>query len=352
MTTTTTISEEDGGPLLLLYLQQLGLSIVAILVAGIYDNRLWRIILILLYRGATSAASSILLLAITRSDSEGSSSSPSSSSWLSFFISVMTYVGIWWIPHLTNLKYNQRQGCIIVTGVSSGMGQATVEYFAKTNGTGGKYGSKYDQIFALTSSNIKTCQEYYQTVLTKDQLECITFVSMNVTQLSSIQQAVRIVEEWITQNNNSIGVTGIVLYHGIPHVGPAQYTPIKMYQDVFNVNFLGTIHIVQQFLPLLRRSSSSSTSDNKRIIVTGTGGSTCTPCPPLLSAYMSSKFAMEAYIQCLRQELYMTQTGIEACVINPGFVETKFGPKGDTILANYYTECEKISGNSNAKRRI
>ena len=58
---------------------------------------------------------------------------------------------------------------------------------------------------------------------------------------------------------------------------------------------------------------------------------------------------MEAYIQSLRQELYMTSSGIEACVINPGFVETKFGPKGDTILANYYNECEKISGNSNAK---
>ena len=40
--------------------------------------------------------------------------------------------------------------------------------------------------------------------------------------------------------------------------------------------------------------------------------------PPLLTAYMSSKFAIEAYAQSLRQELYMTSIPIDLSVINPG----------------------------------
>jgi hypothetical protein len=72
------------------------------------------------------------------------------------------------------------------------------------------------------------------------------------------------------------------------------------------VNYFGNIRICQAFLPLLQSKENAKT-DFRRMVFTGTGGGPCSPCPPLLSAYMSSKFAGEAMAQVLKQELYMTQ---------------------------------------------
>jgi NAD(P)-dependent dehydrogenase (short-subunit alcohol dehydrogenase family) len=131
-----------------------------------------------------------------------------------------------------------------------------------------------------------------------------------------------------------IGLTGLIQYHGVAFNGPSLYMPIDMYGRQMDVNFLGTIRIVQAFMPLMKQSIKDSINElgnsgngdkdkedllyRGRIILTGTGGGSCSPCPPLLTAYMSSKFALEAYTQSLRQELYMTSCPIDVSIINPG----------------------------------
>ena len=53
---------------------------------------------------------------------------------------------------------------------------------------------------------------------------------------------------------------------------------------------------------------------------------------------MSSKFALEAYCHALRQELYMTSTKIEVCMINPGFVKpTMLMEHGKKLTEAFWT---------------
>lgn len=82
------------------------------------------------------------------------------------------------------------------------------------------------------------------------------------------------------------------------------------------VNFFGNLRVIQSFLPLMKERSPDVQG---RIVFTGTGGGACSPCPPLLTAYMASKFATEAYCQSLQAELFMTYANIKCCMINPGF---------------------------------
>ena len=79
-------------------------------------------------------------------------------------------------------------------------------------------------------------------------------------------------------------LTGLVQFHGIAYNGPAQYMPMDIYEQQYKVNCLGTMRVVQACLPLLRKASESSPTIFPRIVLTGTGGGSCSPCPPLLTA--------------------------------------------------------------------
>jgi NAD(P)-dependent dehydrogenase (short-subunit alcohol dehydrogenase family) len=319
----------------------LGLAAVFALLAGIFDNHVWRLFLIVGLNVVSSLSSPL----------------ESSSSLMGWVIGTSIHVGttmmIWWMPHLVNLKLNQREGCVLISGCDSGMGQATVVYLAQSNTSKNKNAKDtnekkgYDQIFAACY-NAKASQTYFETELTPEQMKSVTVVPLDVTNDKSVQQAAKVVEDWMTTNSNSsrIGLTGVVLYHGIALTGPAQYMPIEMYQRQLDVNFVGNLRVVQAFLPILKKRSSKA----GRLVFTGTGGGSCSPCPPLLTAYMASKFATEGYCQALRQELYMTSTGIDAIVINPGFVKpTMLMEEGKKLTEQMWRQCEKNQGSTVAK---
>lgn len=284
--------------------------------AGQFDNHVWRLVLLYVQSKLMTALSSDTTAVIV------------------FY--GMTSIGIWWMPHFANLKKNPKQGCVFVTGCDSGMGQATVIGLAKANSDN----NKYEQIFA-GCFNKEAAEKHYDTVLTAEQRKYVTVVALDVTSDDSVAKAAKTVEAWITSKGNiSAGLVGLVQYHGVAFNGPSPYMPMTMYQRQLDVNFMGSIRIVQALLPLLKKSAKNSKSSS-RIILTGTGGGPCSPCPPLLTAYMSSKFALEAYAQSLRQELYMTASNIEVSVINPGFVKpTLLMAEGLKLTDAMWKACE------------
>lgn len=315
-------------------------GIVLIVLAGLFDNHTWRIFVLII--------------------NYNNNSSSSTDSPIELLVFVLTCIGIWWIPHWANVLPGRRRpkrGCIFVTGCDSGMGQATVISLAQSQSplANNNNNNRYEQIFAgCFDSNAAI--EHMKTVLTPDQMSSITVVPLDVTDDKSVASAVRIVQDWINKNNknnsssSSNGLTSIVQYHGVAYNGPASYMPLSMYQRQMDVNYIGTVRIIQSFLPLLKQRIDPK-GYNGRIVVTGTGGGPCTPCPPLLTAYMSSKFALEAYTQSLRQELYLTDHAIDVCVINPGFVKpTMLMAEGIKLTNKMWTECERmLNGSTQAK---
>merc|ERR1712216_30385 len=96
---------------------------------------------------------------------------------------------------------------------------------------------------------------------------------------------------------------------------------MKLYRQTFDVNYFGYVEVTQIFLPLLKAAQAKPSSRRSRVIFVGTGGGVMTPAPALLSAYMGSKWAGEAFIQCFRMEMQLRKLRIDASVISPAFIK-------------------------------
>ena len=314
----------------------LTLLIIFGLLAGRFDNHLWRILLLI-------AHSYVFAWYVGRS-----STSTRTSTVLTTLVYIVTCVAVWMAPMWVNLKYQRRQGCVLVTGCDSGMGQATVLHLAKSQTTS----NHYEQIFA-GCFNPKDSQAYFDAQLSTEERKYVTVVPLDVTNDDSVTQAAKVVEDYrVTQSKKMpdgyFGLTGLCMYHGIAYNGPAEYMPLDMYERQIQVNFLGFLRVIQKVLPHMKDHPCRSLPG--RVVLTGTGGGPCSPCPPLLTAYMASKFATEAYCQALRQELYMIRSPIEAVMINPGFVKpTLLMEEGKKLTAKMWQVCETNMGNSKAK---
>ena len=297
-----------------------------LLLSGTFDNHLWRIILL-----------------VVQYHTAGNHSS-SSVEWALYAV---TAIGIWWMPHYANRVFRPKKGCVFVTGCDSGMGKATVIGFAKAQGAD----NHFDQIFA-GCYDPKTALASYEEELSEAEMKSVTLVPLDVTDGDSVKEASDLVQNWIKKNGSGdeAGLTGLIQFHGVSFVGPSAYMPIEMYTRQLDVNFIGTLRVVQAFLPLLKQSAKSASGYDCRIVLTGTGGGACSPCPPLLTAYMASKFALEAYAQALKQELYMTGANMNVSMIHPGFVKpTMLISEGSRIAAKMWEACETKLGSDVAK---
>ena len=185
---------------------KLGASFLLLCLGCVFENHLWKIIVVLLQM----ALSSFL---------------DGDSSIIGILISVLTTIGILYLPRFENFSYKKKEGCVMITGCDSGMGKATVEYLAKTNSeTNG-----FEQIFAACF-NPKASQEAFEKLLTSDQMKYVTVIPLDVTTDKSCMQAAEVVKKWIKGKQGSKGLCSIIQFHGIAFNGPAAYMPMDMYE--------------------------------------------------------------------------------------------------------------------------
>ena len=296
-------------------------GIFLIVAAGQFDNHLWRLICCGIGRFISTRVFD-------------------GSTWWSFGLWLALYGAMLYVPHLE--PANTRKGCVFVTGADSGMGQATVVHLVKTN----RPLNKYDRIFA-GCYNAKASLEAFETLLGKELMKKVVVVPLDVTSDDSVKLAAQKVATAMNEFK-SIGLLGLINFHGVAFNGPVEYMPLSMYQRQLDVNYVGNIRMTQAFLPLMKKVATPMQPG--RLVFTGTGGGPCTPCPPLLSAYMSSKFAGEAYAQSLRMELYMRKIPIDCVIINPGFVKpTMLMEEGAKLTETMWKACEDASGSTVAK---
>ncbi len=101
---------------------------------------------------------------------------------------------------------------------------------------------------------------------------------------------------------------------GYGQFGCTEDVPIKEFKKQFETNFFSIIRIIQEVAPIMRKQKSG-------IIVnmSSVAGRMGLPGSP---AYISSKFALEGFSECIRYELGMF--GIKTTLIEPGVVKTNF----------------------------
>lgn len=197
---------------------------------------------------------------------------------------------------------------VLVTGTSSGVGEACAKLLADTgyyvlagvrNADNGKRIKQAcpDRIFPLT-------------IELRDQ---------------NAIEAAREETEKITVDS---GLHGLVNCAAMLHCGPLEYFPRELWFEQYDVNLFGPMALTSAMLPLLRKTKG-------RVVNIGAvGGGIAFP---FFGAIASSKIAFEAVNDCLRRELY--PWGIDVSIVEPGGIDT---PANDKMRASITSYLEKM----------
>ena len=184
-------------------------------------------------------------------------------------------------------------GGVVVTGASSGIGAAIVRAVRARGFTVIGTVRRDDDKAALEANDVLP-------------------VIMDVTDVSSIARAMRIVDQLLS----GTPLVGLVNNAGIAGAGPLELVPLDDVRRVLEVNVLGVIAVTQAFLPRLKRGHG------RVINISSISGRIAFP---FIGPYVASKFALEGLSDSWRRELL--PFGVDVVVVEPGSVRTPIWDK-------------------------
>jgi NAD(P)-dependent dehydrogenase (short-subunit alcohol dehydrogenase family) len=182
----------------------------------------------------------------------------------------------------------------VVTGASSGIGQATARALAERG----------HHVLAGVRRSADTAE------LAGDNIEPVI---LDITD----SDAIAALADRIDQDQAHRPLAALVNNAGIAVNAPVETLPMAEWRRQFEVNFFGQIAVTQALLPALLAARG-------RIVnVSSIGGLVA---GPTFGAYSASKFALEAASDALRREV--GRLGVRVIVIEPGTVATPIWGKG------------------------
>jgi NAD(P)-dependent dehydrogenase (short-subunit alcohol dehydrogenase family) len=201
-------------------------------------------------------------------------------------------------------------GTVLVTGASTGIGEATVLHLRELGFSPIAAVRKDEDAERLEGLGLRTTR-------------------IDVTDADQIAAA-----------RDALGdepLAGLVNNAGIAVAAPLEFLPIDRLRQQLEINLIGQAAVTQAFLPALR-------SARGRIInVSSIGGRVGLP---LVSAYNASKFGLEGLSDSLRREL--RPLGVDVILIEPGGVKTPIWSKAeqlaDQMLEDVPPEAERLYG--------
>jgi NAD(P)-dependent dehydrogenase (short-subunit alcohol dehydrogenase family) len=201
-------------------------------------------------------------------------------------------------------------GTVLVTGASTGIGEATVLHLKELG---------FDPVGAVRKDE------------DAERLEGqgVRTVRIDVTDAGQIAAA--------RDELGDIALAGLVNNAGIAVAAPLEFLPVDRLRQQLEINLIGQAAVTQAFLPAVRRAHG-------RIVnVSSIGGRVALP---LVGAYNASKFGLEGLSDALRREL--RPQGIDVILIEPGGVKTPIWEKGeelaDEMLEGVPPEAERLYG--------
>ena len=188
----------------------------------------------------------------------------------------------------------QGRNVALVTGSSSGIGFETVLLLARSG-------------FHTYASmrNLEKSKKITE-IANKEKLP-LQVVQIDVNDEESVEEAI---DKIVAENK---GIDVLVNNAGYGLFGSLEDLSIEEIKAQFETNFFGAIRLTQKVLPAMRMQNSGGTIVN----VSSVGGRVGVP---VLSAYNSTKFALEGLSESISYEL--EQFGIRVVIIEPGFIRT------------------------------
>lgn len=191
----------------------------------------------------------------------------------------------------------------VVTGASSGIGEATAELLAN---------SGY-QVYGTSRKDVQSNQRSFK------------MIALDVNSEESVERALKEVIQIegridLVVNNAGFGVAA----------GGAEEISIEQAQKMFDTNFFGVVRVIRAVVPYMRNQGQG------RIINIG---SILGLIPaPYMATYAATKHAIEGYSESLDHEL--RNRGIRVSVIEPAYTNTNFeanAPELDSMIEEYAT---------------
>ena len=212
------------------------------------------------------------------------------------------------------------RGGVLVTGASTGIGEATALHLQKAGFRVFAGVRKPEDGESLRAAGVTVIHP------------------LDVTKGDEIAAAV----ETVVQGLNGSPLRGIVNNAGIGIGGPLEALDLDDFRRTVEVNTTSQLAVTKAFLPLLRRSQG-------RIVnMSSIGGRVA---QPFAGPYIASKFALEAVTDVLRAELL--GWGIDVIAIEPGTIATpiweKSSREADEVLAKLTPEQRELYGTRLAK---
>ncbi len=202
------------------------------------------------------------------------------------------------------------KGTVLVTGASTGIGEATVLHLRELGFSPIAAVRKDEDAERLEGQGLRTTR-------------------IDVTDADQIAAA-----------RDALGdepLAGLVNNAGIAVAAPLEFLPIERLRQQLEINLIGQAAVTQAFLPALRGGRG-------RIVnVSSIGGRVGLP---LVGAYNASKFGLEGLSDSLRREL--RPLGVDVILIEPGGVKTPIWNKAenlaDEMLEDVPPEAERLYG--------
>jgi short-subunit dehydrogenase len=206
----------------------------------------------------------------------------------------------------------EQQKVAIVTGSSSGIGHATSLLLARNR----------FHTYA-TIRNIEKSADIRK-IANKERLP-LQVIHLDVNDEDSIRNSI----EKVVSEKERIDV--LVNNAGYGLVGAFEDLSVEEIKSQFETNFFGVIRLTQQVLPIMRQQKSGT-------IVNVSSGAGRIGFPGM-SAYVSSKFALEGLSESISYEL--EPFGIKVIIIEPGVIRTNF--KKNSVMSKKSLDDSSIS---------
>lgn len=191
---------------------------------------------------------------------------------------------------------------ILITGTSKGIGYEATLLLARAG---------HEVIATMRNPGASDLEK----VATEERLP-VSVLSMDVDDDASVKSVFDDVGESVDVLVNNAGIYSI---------NAVEDESLDQVKRVMDTNYFGAVRCIKQVLPSMRSRGSGCivniTSIAGRVAFAGT------------SAYNASKFALEAFTECLAQEV--KAHGIRVALVEPGIIDT---PMATTNLPQYDEE--------------
>ena len=202
--------------------------------------------------------------------------------------------------------------CVVISGVSGGMGLKTAEKFIEEG----------YEVFGLD-------------VQAAIELDHLHFIRTDITDQDAVQNAFKEVSGYTEKIDSLIHMAGVYDLNSLVEMREEEFIRI------FNVNLFSEYRINKTFLPLLKKGS--------RIVITSSELAPLDPLP-FTGIYGITKTAVEKYAYSLRMELQLLD--IDVIVLRPGAIDTGLLDVSTQRLDDFCSNTSLYSCNAERFKRI